>query len=252
MKTFRKFREDILIESEERRKLAGDIHAFLAKHAKRSADEEEWSSPDAHELEHTAHQLNYGHGKVRHPNSSWESGGYHPYSDKEGRAKHDELLSRIKKHSQLSERFLTRDECLQAYYEGVKDGTIGKCSNCGSPNLSEIQENDCRECVDCGNKDAKWRITLPEDEGGAAPTNNAGGGNIAGIGVGPHGEPGVHPEYQRKRKQLEIVGPPVVDPRMFADKIFKHVSESSGPKLADWGDKTSAMPDSKGRFSKQK
>lgn len=57
---------------------------------------------------------------------------------------------------------------------------------------------------------------LPED----APTNNAGSGNIAGLGVGPQGEPGVSPNYQRKRKQLKLMNGPAVDPRMFADKIF--------------------------------
>ena len=34
--------------------------------------------------------------------------------------------------------------------------------------------------------------------GSAGPTNTAGGGNIAGIGVGPKGEPGVD---MRKRKR---------------------------------------------------
>lgn len=40
------------------------------------------------------------------------------------------------------------------------------------------------------------------DEEGA-PANSAGGGGIAGIGVGPQGEPGVSPRVQRKiqRKQ---------------------------------------------------
>ena len=33
-----------------------------------------------------------------------------------------------------------------------------------------------------------------------APTVNAGSGNIAGIGVGPKGEPGVHPRHQAKNK----------------------------------------------------
>lgn len=32
-----------------------------------------------------------------------------------------------------------------------------------------------------------------------APTNSAGGGGIAGIGVGPQGEPGVSPRIQKKR-----------------------------------------------------
>lgn len=54
-----------------------------------------------------------------------------------------------------------------------------------------------------------------------APTNNAGSGNIAGIGVGPHGEPGVAPIHQRKTGKLKLMNGPAVDPRMFADKIFK-------------------------------
>jgi len=32
-----------------------------------------------------------------------------------------------------------------------------------------------------------------------APTNSAGGGAIAGIGVGPDGEPGVDPKKKKKR-----------------------------------------------------
>lgn len=34
-----------------------------------------------------------------------------------------------------------------------------------------------------------------------APTNNVGSGNIAGLGVGPDGEPGVHPKHQPKKKR---------------------------------------------------
>jgi hypothetical protein len=33
-----------------------------------------------------------------------------------------------------------------------------------------------------------------------APTNNAGGGNIAGLGVGPQGEPGIRPKARKKYK----------------------------------------------------
>ena len=54
-----------------------------------------------------------------------------------------------------------------------------------------------------------------------APTNSAGSGNIAGIGVGPQGEPGVAPIHQRKTGKLKLMNGPAVDPRMFADKIFK-------------------------------
>lgn len=32
-----------------------------------------------------------------------------------------------------------------------------------------------------------------------SPTNSAGGGGVAGIGVGPQGEPGVSPKIQKKR-----------------------------------------------------
>jgi hypothetical protein len=32
----------------------------------------------------------------------------------------------------------------------------------------------------------------------AGPTNTAGGGQVAGIGVGPKGEPGVHPKKKNK------------------------------------------------------
>lgn len=35
----------------------------------------------------------------------------------------------------------------------------------------------------------------------AGPTNAAGRGGIAGIGVGPQGEPGVHPKHQPKKNR---------------------------------------------------
>ena len=62
-----------------------------------------------------------------------------------------------------------------------------------------------------------------------APTNNAGSGNVAGLGVGPAGEPGVSPNYQRKRKQLGLMNGPAVDNRMFADKIFGHSKTAPQP-----------------------
>ena len=37
-----------------------------------------------------------------------------------------------------------------------------------------------------------------------APANSAGGGNVHGIGVGPHGEPGIDPK--KKKKQLVLIG----------------------------------------------
>jgi hypothetical protein len=38
---------------------------------------------------------------------------------------------------------------------------------------------------------------LLEDEG--VPVNNVGGGNIAGVGIGPQGEPGVSPRKKKKK-----------------------------------------------------
>lgn len=39
------------------------------------------------------------------------------------------------------------------------------------------------------------------NEDAVAPTNSAGGGNIAGIGVGTKGEPGVTPKQMKRHKE---------------------------------------------------
>ena len=66
-------------------------------------------------------------------------------------------------------------------------------------------------------KEFKNRI-LEDGEGGApaggAPANNVGSGNIAGVGVGPAGEPGVKPKDgiigqgfgKRKKKKSIVMG----------------------------------------------
>ena len=50
----------------------------------------------------------------------------------------------------------------------------------------------------------KWKVVSPhtglEED---APTNAAGSGNVHGIGVGPHGEPGVDP---KKKKKQTLIG----------------------------------------------
>ncbi len=61
------------------------------------------------------------------------------------------------------------------------------------------------------------------DEAEGAPTNNVGGGAVAGAGVGPQGEPGVP-----VRKKTPLMNGPKVDPRMFANKIFSRVAEKYG------------------------
>lgn len=115
----------------------------------------------------------------------------------------------------LNEQYLTLDDCRKAYREGIREGSIGKCPNCGSPNLEKSEQGpQFRECVDCGKTSDQWRIT--EDEGGSgsaalggAPTNNIGSGNIAGRDI-PLGV-----------RRPEIVGPEPVAPEDFAEKIYR-------------------------------
>ena len=49
----------------------------------------------------------------------------------------------------------------------------------------------------------KWKVVAPytgiEED---APANAAGSGNVHGIGVGPHGEPGIDPKKKKKRQTL--------------------------------------------------
>jgi hypothetical protein len=122
----------------------------------------------------------------------------------------------------ITERFLTYAECRKAYYEGVKDGSIGKCPGCGSPNLSGLIAPDfeSKKCVDCGKTSDQWRIKLKEeelDEDGEAPTNSMSSGQIPGANIpagSSFGEPGVPP------RKLKLVNGPPYDPRMFSSKIF--------------------------------
>jgi len=53
----------------------------------------------------------------------------------------------------------------------------------------------------------KWEIVSPytgiEED---APANAAGGGNVHGIGVGPHGEPGIDPKKKKKQTLIDRNG----------------------------------------------
>lgn len=58
----------------------------------------------------------------------------------------------------------------------------------------------------------EFRDEILEDGEGGAPANNVGSGNIAGVGVGPAGEPGVKPKdgivgqgFGKRRKKKTIV-----------------------------------------------
>ena len=53
----------------------------------------------------------------------------------------------------------------------------------------------------------KWETVSPytgiEED---APANAAGGGNVHGIGVGPHGEPGIDPKKKKKQTLIDRIG----------------------------------------------
>ena len=104
---------------------------------------------------------------------------------------------------------------------GAAAVSSGPSCTCGTPGESANDECPVHGSIGYGTTGypyhKKKKKKLPED----APTNNAGSGNIAGLGVGAQGEPGVSPMYQRLRGQVELVGPPEVDPRIFRDMIFK-------------------------------
>lgn len=130
----------------------------------------------------------------------------------------------MKTFKKFREEELTEETCPICKASGhvKQSGPFRECGNC-----KQIWNPALQPSKKTLNGPKKKRVA--EDEGGAAPTNNAGGGNVAGIGVGPQGEPGVHPEYQRKRNQLVLVGPPAVDPRMFQAKIFSHSKTQPNP-----------------------
>jgi hypothetical protein len=60
----------------------------------------------------------------------------------------------------------------------------------------------------------EFKNKIIEDGESGAPANNVGGGNIAGVGVGPAGEPGVMPKNgivgqgfgKRKKKKSIVMG----------------------------------------------
>ena len=78
-----------------RENLVKRIRAFLAKYAGKT-EEGEYTSPDAYCLESAANMLEIER-EVIFPFSEWGSGGYKPYSSKEGRAEHDLLVAEISK-----------------------------------------------------------------------------------------------------------------------------------------------------------
>lgn len=86
--------------------LSARILTFLETHAHLNADfdpeyddeDDKYGSPDAGNLFTIARQLRDS-GKLPSSlkaDSSWESGGYYPYTDKKARAEHDQLIAEIR------------------------------------------------------------------------------------------------------------------------------------------------------------
>lgn len=118
--------------------LAKEIREFLAKHANRSAsDEAEYSSPDASMLEAAAIALEHD---LPIPDvwSSWESGGYSPYTDKAGKRWHEEILSKLRSASNplVGQRFY-----LNKKHGCIPTSGIYEVSHVYNPNQQNRYEN---------------------------------------------------------------------------------------------------------------
>ena len=75
--------------------LADEIDSFLLKHGKRMPDDEnEWTSPDAAQLELFSKQIRAGVPVDRVPWSEWSGGGYKPWMDQKARDWHDAIIEK--------------------------------------------------------------------------------------------------------------------------------------------------------------
>ncbi len=91
------------MSTDERRQLADEIDAFLAKHARIAANYDpgiddpgdRFNGPDSGMFEVAARALR-GDGEVPEVWSSWGSGCYSPLGDRSAAALHDELLARLR------------------------------------------------------------------------------------------------------------------------------------------------------------
>lgn len=102
-----------------------------------------------------------------------------------------------------------------------EDGvTVGKCENCGDRCTDHPDANDpIAWCADCGAVTCscctKYSLNAPfcakcqKNSNNAdriwedAAANAAGGGGVAGLGVGPKGEPGVNLKKRKKPEEVE-------------------------------------------------
>jgi hypothetical protein len=77
-------------------KLSIKIRRFLKKYAGTTADGD-YTSPDAYQLESAAEELESTGTVSKLPWSEWGSGGYKPYSSKDGKKIHDEIIDALSK-----------------------------------------------------------------------------------------------------------------------------------------------------------
>ena len=80
----------------EKKELATRIRKFLETYARKDS-EGEWTCPDAYQLEMCADLLEQDQTISRIPWSEWGSGGYRPYTSREGQKEHEFLLEEIRK-----------------------------------------------------------------------------------------------------------------------------------------------------------
>lgn len=100
LKNFKLFEQ----ENNEMHMLANRIYKFLDKYAgikadydpEYDSDDEKYSSPDAAMLRYFADSLMKGN-VVDRCWSEWSGGGYKPYSSREGRNEHDDIMSQVYK-----------------------------------------------------------------------------------------------------------------------------------------------------------
>jgi hypothetical protein len=84
------------------KQLSERIYKFIEKYASirpdydPEYDDDKYTSPDASIMKYCADMLSKGL-KPDQCHSSWESGGYKPYSSKDGREEHDYLVKKIYK-----------------------------------------------------------------------------------------------------------------------------------------------------------
>lgn len=105
LRGFAEFNEAINSQQYEMKALAERIYKFLDEYAgirpdwdsDYDDDDDKFTSPDASMMKYSADMLNKGE-RPESCWSSWDSGGYVPYTSEDGRKEHDSLKKEIYKY----------------------------------------------------------------------------------------------------------------------------------------------------------